>query len=385
MIISLGPFITCILGITFLTVYLYIILYHTKSFFAYNTKLIFIGITIIFLRICIPLNFPFTYTLYSTRILPPISNILYTDIGILDYDIFDVFIIVWIIGAIKKIIALCNQKIRLHNYLKEYEINRDSQYGDLFEFVQDHYPKGLKIAVVPTAMSPAVSGILHPTLIFPEHCTLSEEEIRYICLHEIEHCQNHDLWMKLFIEIVACIHWWNPLIYLVKKEYFLTLEVANDCFLMRTQPDFNNIKYADLILKVAEMSTPSSLPKSADIVHFVSKSPSNLKTRITFVLNQPKKNTKEKPMIITNLFTLCIAVVFTLIFVIDPTSPISPEQKDGSFSLESSNIYLLKVSEGYQIYVDNEHVGTVNELSDELKDFKIYTDTEDIPNENAEN
>ncbi|MGF0033934.1 M56 family metallopeptidase [Bariatricus sp. SGI.154] len=385
MSLSLGPFITCFLGIAFLTGYLYIILYRSKNFFAYNTKIIFVGITIIFLRLCIPLNFPFTYTIYSAKILLPISKILYADSGILDYDIFDLFIIIWIIGAITKIVVLCHQKIQLHNYLKEFVIDEHSQYTEILELVQKYYSKDLKIAIIPATVSPAVSGILHPTLILPDNCDLSNEEMKYICLHEIEHCQNHDLWMKMFIEIIACIHWWNPLVYLVKKEYFLTLEVANDCFLMKTQPNVNNIKYADLILKVAKMSMFSSLPKSADTVHFVGKNSSNLKTRISFVLNQPEKKIKERPMMITNLLTLCIAVVFTLLFVIDPTAPISDEKKGDSFALDSSNAYLLKVSEGYEIYIDDEYTGTIKEIPEDFKNLKIYTNTEDFPNEDKQN
>ena len=56
--ISMGPFITCTLGITFLTVYLYIILYKLDHPYIYGAKVIFAGIAVIFLRMCIPVNFP---------------------------------------------------------------------------------------------------------------------------------------------------------------------------------------------------------------------------------------------------------------------------------------------------------------------------------------
>lgn len=57
MSISMGSFITCFLGITFLSGYLYIILYRLNHPFIYGTKIIFVGMTIIFYVYASPLIF----------------------------------------------------------------------------------------------------------------------------------------------------------------------------------------------------------------------------------------------------------------------------------------------------------------------------------------
>lgn len=51
--ISFGPFLTCFFAIMFLTIYLYIILYRARNVFAKNTKWLFLGILLIFIRLSV--------------------------------------------------------------------------------------------------------------------------------------------------------------------------------------------------------------------------------------------------------------------------------------------------------------------------------------------
>ena len=65
-------------------------------------------------------------------------------------------------------------------------------------------------------ISPAVVGIRKPILVLPEY-PFSENELYYVCLHEAEHCRNHDLWLRLLLDIVICTQWFNPLVYLCRR------------------------------------------------------------------------------------------------------------------------------------------------------------------------
>ena len=73
--ISFGPFLTCFFAIMFLTIYLYIILYRARNVFAKNTKWLFLGILLIFIRLSVPVNFPFTYSVYDTVYSPSSRNL----------------------------------------------------------------------------------------------------------------------------------------------------------------------------------------------------------------------------------------------------------------------------------------------------------------------
>jgi len=299
MSISMGSFITCFLGITFLSGYLYIILYRLNHPFIYGTKIIFVGMTIIFLRICIPVNFPFTYTIYSTKLLLPVAKIFYMSIGSSSYRLFDILILCWLVIAVLKSGKLCIRIIHLNKYLSAYTITEGNQYSKLFASVKKYCPKSIRIAVIPHNVSPAFSGVLYPTIIFPGYFDcFSLEELDYICMHEINHYKNHDLWVKMLLEIISCIHWWNPLVYLMKRDYALALELTNDYFLKNNFPNYNSIYYAELILKVAKLTESSSLNWSNELTSFVRKRNLDLDVRISFILKNSKEKVKEKTQLI---------------------------------------------------------------------------------------
>ena len=96
--------------------------------------------------------------------------------------------------------------------------------------------------------------------------------------------------MKLFIELIVCIHWWNPFVYLLQKEYFLTLEIDNDNYLKKHIPDFDSVQYAELILKIAKNTLTDDSSDSlqmVDTINFTGTVTSELESRITFMLSTP--------------------------------------------------------------------------------------------------
>lgn len=379
MSISLGPFITCFLGIAFLSGYLYVILYKLNHTFIFGVKVIFTGIAIIFLRMCIPVNFPFTYTIYSTKLLLPLAKILYAPIGTSDYRFFDIILLCWLIVAIMKLCRLGLKTIKLHKYLEAYTVTENSKYSKLFTYVRKHCSKPVKIAVIPHNVSPAISGIFHPTMIFPEsfHC-FSEEELDYICMHESNHDKNHDLWMKALLEIISCIHWWNPFVYVMKKEYALTLELTNDYFLMKNHPNYNGTDYAELILKVAESTSNSSAKLSDELISFVRKPNSDLDVRISFALkNPPKRVRKRKPLIIHTMIIFTITIL-SLVFVTDYTARTPSLVIDNTYEMEPSNTYFIHTPDGYEIYVNGNYISTIIELPSDFQNYKIYEQGENI-------
>ena len=62
-------------------------------------------------------------------------------------------------------------------------------------------------------------------IIFLPKAAYSEDELRYIFLHELEHFANKTNWMKLIVMVLECIFWWNPLVYLFRDACAQLLEV----------------------------------------------------------------------------------------------------------------------------------------------------------------
>lgn len=373
MSVSLGPFITCFITIAFLTLYLYIILYCSGKHYIYGTKTVFIGIAVILLRMCIPVNFFFTHSIYSYKILPKITKPIYTNIGNSQYMIFHIFLLCWLVMAVFKLFKLCIEKMRLRRYVKEYIITDPDKYPNIFSSVADCSSTPLDIAVVPYEISPAITGLIRPTLLFPaRYETLSQKDLDYICMHEIIHYENHDLWIKFLMEIVSCIHWWNPFVQRLKQEYALTLEIANDYRLITACSNFNNMDYAQLIIESARSISYSRHDILSGAIPFTREEKSDLSTRIDYIFKTPSPQKTGKKIV--NIHTVIVGMVmaFSLLFVFEPFSRVPPIAEDGTFEMNPENTYFIQTSDGYEIYVENKYTTTILELPEDFKNYKIY-------------
>lgn len=379
MSLSMGPFITCFLASAFLTLYLYIVLYHKKNIFKCNVKIIFWGISLILIRMAFPVNFPFVYTVYSNKILIPPANILYKYIGIKDYMIFDILLMVWFAVSIIKLILFIIHSINLKKLLMLYIDTNFPQYCLVESILKKYNVSHIKIALVPNKYSPAIFGLFHPILILPCDMDLNESELEYILLHEIKHYKHHDLWLKLLLEIVVCIHWWNPLVYLMKKEFNLAMEISNDTLIINNSSKYNYLSYANCILKVAKLPHLTKTYPSSLSLEFVSYNRSNLETRINFLLDAKNYKNRTIDSFSFHVLLMTIVVFTSFLFVFDPCydTPI-PEFHETSEALTKDNTYIIKKNNTFDLYVNNEFLGTLKNLPNALKDFNIYQEGEPI-------
>lgn len=79
----------------------------------------------------------------------------------------------------------------------------------------------------PIASSPMILGVFHPCVILP-NLNLSESEFYYTILHELTHYKRLDLAYKWLVQLTICLHWFNPIIYLIGKEINQACELSCD-------------------------------------------------------------------------------------------------------------------------------------------------------------
>jgi len=77
------------------------------------------------------------------------------------------------------------------------------------------------------AGSPMMIGFLKPVLVLPDD-NCSEEEMFFILKHELIHYKHRDIYFKLLFVFVNVIHWFNPLVYIMRKEAVVDMEMYCD-------------------------------------------------------------------------------------------------------------------------------------------------------------
>lgn len=104
-----------------------------------------------------------------------------------------------------------------------------------------------------SAEGPFTTGVLRNTIILPDE-TLQERDLRFILKHEATHCRNHDISWRLFLLTVNIIHWFNPLVWLLRRAAEQDMEIACDEAVVSMASREDRKEYSDVILSWVEKS-----------------------------------------------------------------------------------------------------------------------------------
>jgi len=74
--------------------------------------------------------------------------------------------------------------------------------------------------------TPIVTGLFRPKIFIP--AGLTDEERRYILLHERTHIRRRDHFVKMFAYMLLCIHWFNPLVWVAFLLVCADMEMSCD-------------------------------------------------------------------------------------------------------------------------------------------------------------
>ena len=109
----------------------------------------------------------------------------------------------------------------------------------------------VELLLCPGVGSPMLMGLLHPRVILPrEDCP--EEELRMMLRHELNHYKSGDLWVKAVALGTACLHWFNPLAWLLVRELDRCGELRCDHRTTRTMTAGEKKRYGRMLLDVAQ-------------------------------------------------------------------------------------------------------------------------------------
>ena len=123
------------------------------------------------------------------------------------------------------------------------------------EIYKNSYPnfKQGRICVRKTSVlgTPLLIGIFKPMLLIPEK-ELSKEECEHIMAHELMHYKRCDILYKWLATIVKCLHWFNPLVYVLTREIDVECEISCDILLTRKMNEQERKSYMNTVLALIE-------------------------------------------------------------------------------------------------------------------------------------
>jgi beta-lactamase regulating signal transducer with metallopeptidase domain len=92
-----------------------------------------------------------------------------------------------------------------------------------------------------------------PTIVLPKRLVrdLDEQSAALILAHELAHLRRRDHWVRVVELIVTFAYWWNPLVWVVRRQIHEAEELCCDAWVRWAFPDCA-ARYAEVVLQIAE-------------------------------------------------------------------------------------------------------------------------------------
>lgn len=271
--------------------------------------------------------------------------------------------------AVILLIRYFHKRLKVRQYLEQYII-KDIETKEYYESILKQAKiKNVRIAVIPGERQSAIFGVIRPIMILPD-AVLEEKTVAYMIQHEIKHYANYDLWLKFLVDLLVVIHWWNPVVYVMRKELSLAFELSNDYMVTRDMPELEKLEYAQTLVQAAKLM---SNQQAYDLNLTGGEC---LETRIQMLLKEKTtERVRGRVLTATNLLFVFLIMIISLVFVPEvsykESMPYNSEEFDGAFDITPENAYYLKTKDGYELYTDGVYRGTDQEVVEEFIEMGI--------------
>lgn len=162
---------------------------------------------------------------------------------------------------------------------------------------------------------PLTIGFFKPVILLP-HNYVNDECIRYIIKHELAHLKHRDFFVKMLMNAVICMHWFNPLVYVMTFEANKLMEYYADevCVIDMNKDEFN--AYAETVITFSQEK--DVLHKEKFVNCFGSDNLNKMKARIN-EMKKVKKHSKVNSIISCILLTVSVLSCSMIAFAYEDT------------------------------------------------------------------
>ena len=117
--------------------------------------------------------------------------------------------------------------------------------------------EGVPVYACALLSSPALTGLLRPRILLPEG--VEEERRAFALAHEAMHARRRDLWRKALLLWVCALHWFNPLVWLLRRAAERDREIACDAAVLAGRDGEWRRRYGAALLSFVPVGRPAPL------------------------------------------------------------------------------------------------------------------------------
>ena len=217
-------------------------------------------------------------------------------------DIGRILTAVWATGIVIYMVCLIINYIKTIRAIKKYSTPAVGKTAEIFESMEKS--ERVILLMSKSTAQPYTIGVRRKYIVFPVilENILSDKEIRLILMHEMTHIEKNDAFLKIFIEILNGINWFNPFFYKIKKEYCFWTEADCDETLNQDFDEETRRLYANLLIKVAEIN----IKYKNVLASFLALKRKNSMTRREELIMKNKKKGTKFATVAMSFMALCV-------------------------------------------------------------------------------
>lgn len=172
-----------------------------------------------------------------------------------------------------------------------------------------------RLLVCPELRSPMQAGLFRPMVLLPDENS-GEEVLRSALLHELTHYRRLDLCCKWLAEAAVCVHWFNPLIYVLRRELSRECELSCDESVLGRLDESGRRVYGASLLALAR---PVSGPTKNNMTLAMSRDGEQLKERLYAIMKFESKGKLNGAVAVGVAAALCLCGVLAGAYAADLT------------------------------------------------------------------
>lgn len=170
--------------------------------------------------------------------------------------VWQILFSVWIIGAAALLIRRFWRQALLTARLRSDARTPDAQNMREFEALcsEMRIKRRVRILAAEDIASPALTVGFRPTVLLPAYLTEADrrQERRFALMHELTHLKRGDHLVLLWYEMLQCVWWFHPVIWLMKKPFRTDMEAACDAKAVLGMDREEKLAYAGFLLELGK-------------------------------------------------------------------------------------------------------------------------------------
>ncbi|MCI1656170.1 MAG: M56 family metallopeptidase [Lachnospiraceae bacterium] len=296
-------------------------------------------------RLVLPVEFPWTRGIPFAALMNPIYSAMNLRCPFMqgtNLYVYQLFLLTWLIGAVVlavRFFAEYRHTVRQLQKIPTIEKRVDQELLEQF-----YHGPVLHVRECTFVDNPFSYGVRKKEILLP-NVEMTNEERSLILRHEAMHHRNRDLLLNFLVQIFCCLFWWNPMVYLMKKDLNQTIELRCDRAVLKEIGDDSKVAYLEVLLKTYKEDFRK---EKSYLACLNSSSGRAMEERFTKIAQYKEHRVRFRQFLPACLFALVLLLSYSFSFQTHFESPKLQNTKEDIY-FEQNDSYIEKIREQYYL------------------------------------